>query len=159
MITHPAFDTLKFVQKLKNAGMPEPQAIALTQAQNEALMESTDHMVATKTDLLELKQVFRDDLISLRQELKDDMTGLRQEFRDDMTSLRQEFRNDMTCLRQEFKQDMVDLRQECKQDIFDLKSQVITELGGVKSTLKVHNWILGSVLTGISALILKSFFT
>jgi hypothetical protein len=92
MIAHPAFDTLKFVQKLKASGMPEPQAIALTEAQNEAFMESTNHMLPTKADLLELKQ-------------------------------------------------------ELKHDIADLSSH-----------LKVHNWMISIMLTGIGALVLKAFF-
>lgn len=103
MMAHPAFDTLRFVQRLKAAGVPEPQAVAITEAQNEALMESTDHMLATKTDIFDLKQ-----------ELKQDVTDLRTEFR--------------------------------------------TEFIEVKSNLKLHHWMIGFVLTGIAALIIKTFF-
>ncbi|HVV68154.1 MAG TPA: DUF1640 domain-containing protein [Gammaproteobacteria bacterium] len=109
-----AFDTLKFLQKLKAGGMPEEQAIALTEAQNEAFIETTNHMIATKTDLLELKQ--------------------------------------------EFKQDIADLRLEVKQDITNLRTEINHELVDVKSNLKLHSWMIGFVLTGIAALILKAFF-
>ncbi len=55
-MTHSAFNTLKFLQKLKASGMPEQHAIALTEAQNEIFLESTDHMIATKADIFVLKQ-------------------------------------------------------------------------------------------------------
>ncbi|HEY3325953.1 MAG TPA: hypothetical protein VGK14_02145 [Novimethylophilus sp.] len=49
------FDILKFVEKLKEAGMPEGQAKAIAEAQVEALSESATSTLATKTDLVELK--------------------------------------------------------------------------------------------------------
>ncbi len=49
------FDTLKFVEKLKAAGMPEAQAKAIAEAHAEALSESVSSILATKTDLAELK--------------------------------------------------------------------------------------------------------
>lgn len=49
------FDTLKFVEKLKAAGVPEAQAKAMAEAQAEALSESTANTLATKADLSELK--------------------------------------------------------------------------------------------------------
>jgi hypothetical protein len=49
------FDTLKFVERLKAAGVPEAQAKAMAEAQQEALSESVATHLATKTDLVELK--------------------------------------------------------------------------------------------------------
>jgi hypothetical protein len=49
------FDTLKFVERLKAAGVPEGQAKAIAEAQQEALSESVTTQLATKTDLAELK--------------------------------------------------------------------------------------------------------
>ena len=50
-----AFDTLKFVERLKAAGVPEAQAKAMTEAQQEALSESVATQLATNTDLGELR--------------------------------------------------------------------------------------------------------
>lgn len=86
-MSHVAFDTLKFVEKLKAAGMPERQAIALSEAQNEALTETTDHFLASKADIYQLKQ----------------------------------------------------------------------EIGEVKSNQKLMQWMMGFILTGTSALIIKAF--
>jgi hypothetical protein len=50
------FDTLKFVTKLKTAGLSEPIAIAFSNAQNEIMVEAMDNTIASKNELLELKQ-------------------------------------------------------------------------------------------------------
>jgi hypothetical protein len=48
------FDTLKFVEKLKAAGMPEAQAKAIAEAHAEALSESVSSILAIKTDAASL---------------------------------------------------------------------------------------------------------
>ncbi len=47
------FDTLKFVTRLKESGLSESQAIAITEAFRDA---HTEAEVATKADLRELEQ-------------------------------------------------------------------------------------------------------
>lgn len=50
------FDTLKYVERLKAAGVPEPQAKAEAEALSEALAETIAiRDLATKTDLESLK--------------------------------------------------------------------------------------------------------
>ncbi len=49
------FDTLKFVEKLEKAGMLKDQASAITEAQKDAFAEAMDSQIATKSDLLEMK--------------------------------------------------------------------------------------------------------
>lgn len=51
------FDTLKFVEKLKAAGVSDVQAKAMAEAQVEVFSEATSNTLATKQDVarLELK--------------------------------------------------------------------------------------------------------
>jgi folate-dependent phosphoribosylglycinamide formyltransferase PurN len=50
------FDTLKFVDHLRGAGVPEAQAKAMSDAQKELFTEIFDQKeLATKTDIKELK--------------------------------------------------------------------------------------------------------
>jgi len=49
------FGTLKFVERLKAAGVPEGQAKAMAEPQQDALSESVATHLATKVDLAELK--------------------------------------------------------------------------------------------------------
>ncbi len=53
------FDTHKFIRTLKDAGFPEPQAEAISQAFQNAYTE-TD--IATKRDLKELEYALKRDL-------------------------------------------------------------------------------------------------
>lgn len=45
------FDTLKFVERLKAAGVPEEQAKAEAEALREALAETASNVLATKDDI------------------------------------------------------------------------------------------------------------
>ena len=50
------FDTLKFVEKLKAAGVPEEQAKAEAEALSTALSESLDTQLASKADVIRLER-------------------------------------------------------------------------------------------------------
>lgn len=58
-MTAVTFDTLKFVERLRAAGVPEAQAKAMAEAQIEALGEATAFALATKTDVYDLKSELR----------------------------------------------------------------------------------------------------
>ena len=61
-MTAVAFDTLKFVKKLKEAGMPEKQA----EAQAEAFAEAVDMNLATKQDIKDLKRSFNVEIFNYK---------------------------------------------------------------------------------------------
>lgn len=46
------FDTLKYAERLKSAGVPDAQARAEAEALRDALAEAIDHSVVTKRDLV-----------------------------------------------------------------------------------------------------------
>lgn len=50
------FDTLKFVEKLKSAGVPEAQAKAEAEALVSALAEAMDSQLATKADIFRVEK-------------------------------------------------------------------------------------------------------
>lgn len=54
-----AFDTLKFVERLKAAGVPDSQAKAFAEAQRDAFAEATDSALATRADILDIKSELR----------------------------------------------------------------------------------------------------
>ena len=49
------FDTLKFAERLKAAGVPSEQAIAEAEALRDVLGEALDTTLATKADIAEVK--------------------------------------------------------------------------------------------------------
>jgi len=49
------FDTLKFVNRLKSAGMSDEQAQAFAEAQRDVFAEALDTTLATKLDIVRLE--------------------------------------------------------------------------------------------------------
>ncbi|MYA87082.1 MAG: hypothetical protein F4X97_01260 [Boseongicola sp. SB0662_bin_57] len=74
-----AFDTLATARLLRESGIEERQAAAIT----TAIKDGVTGGVATKADLSELRGELRSDMADLRSELRNDMAGLR----SDMASL------------------------------------------------------------------------
>ncbi|MXX89542.1 MAG: hypothetical protein F4213_20285 [Boseongicola sp. SB0677_bin_26] len=74
-----AFDTLATARLLRESGIEERQAAAIT----TAIKDGVTGGVATKADLAELRGELRSDMADLRSELRNDMADLR----SDMASL------------------------------------------------------------------------
>jgi hypothetical protein len=72
-MTAVTFDTLKYAEALKTAGVPEAQAEA--EALAEALRQGGQEL-ATKADIAELRMATRADLTELKTELKADIAKL-----------------------------------------------------------------------------------
>lgn len=104
------FDTLKFVETLKEAGVPEPQAKAFSTAVQES-HEAAD--LATKTDL--------------RHEMKELGTGLRHEIKELETGLRHDIKELEIGLRHE----IGDLRKDTDVKLVNLKFELIKWLIGI----------------------------
>jgi hypothetical protein len=66
------FDTLQYMDELKNSGMPQEQAEAITKATSHAfdqLMETKE--LATKQDINDLRIANRQDINDLKNEMKE----------------------------------------------------------------------------------------
>jgi len=107
------FDTLKFVETLKEAGVPETQAKAFSTAVQES-HEAAD--LVTKADLREYESTIRGDLEKLE-------TGLRHEIRD----LRHEMKELETGLRHE----MGDMRKDIDAKLEKLELRMTIKLGSI----------------------------
>jgi hypothetical protein len=70
------FDTLKFMETLTDAGVPETQAKAEAKAFNEAMSQIKDTKdLATKSDLI----VFEKSIVLLEASLRKDMAEMKSE--------------------------------------------------------------------------------
>ena len=76
-----AFDTLKFVHRLRDAGFPEPQAEAVAEAFKDAQSETE---VATKRDLGETESRLHTDLAKTESQLRADMAEMESRLRVDI---------------------------------------------------------------------------
>ncbi len=71
------FDTLKYVEKLKSAGIPETQAKAGAEALATALGESASGVLATKEDISSLKV----EVAGAKSELKIEIADVKSELK------------------------------------------------------------------------------
>ncbi len=62
-----AFDTLAYAKRLKEAGVPEPQA----EIHAEALAKLVDERLVTKQDLKELEVSLKREMAELRRDMKE----------------------------------------------------------------------------------------
>lgn len=60
------FDTLKYAERLKAAGVPEQHAKAEAEALRDVLSEALDTTLATKADI----RTMRDDVMAVKTDLK-----------------------------------------------------------------------------------------
>jgi DNA-binding transcriptional MerR regulator len=156
------FDTLKFVETLKEAGVPEPQAKAFSTAVQES-HEAAD--LATKADLREYESVIRGDLekleTGLRHEMNELETGLRQEMNELKTGLRHEMNELKTGLRHEMNELETSLRHEIgdlRHEMKELELRIDTRFEKVHGEMLLTKWMLGLLLAGVASLVLKAFF-
>ncbi len=138
-----AFDTLKFTQRLEQAGINPEQATALAEAQREALDALLDGRLASKADIDVLRSEVKADIDLLRSEVKADIDILRSEVKADIDLLRSELKADIDALRSEFKTDIGVLQSEVKIDIGALKSELDVLRADVQGKFNLLSWMVG----------------
>ena len=79
-----AFDTLGYAKRLREAGVPNPQAEGHAEAAREFIMTE----LVTRQDLLATKNDLQADLGILRTELRTEIGALRTELRTEVGTLR-----------------------------------------------------------------------
>lgn len=128
-------DTLKYAKRLKAAGVAPEQA----EAQAEALAEVCEAGGAELVTRADLKE----QITVLRSELQEQLTGMRGEMQENATSLRAEMKETTASLR-------FDLR--------ELELRMDARFAEVDSRFQLLHWMLGLLLGGVTALVLKTFF-
>lgn len=80
------FDTLRYVEKLKSAGMPEAHAKASAEALSTALEQSMSNTLATKDDIYAVKE----DIRAVKNDMNIMKTELQSMFKADIGQIRAE---------------------------------------------------------------------
>jgi hypothetical protein len=122
------FDTLRYVEKLKSAGMPEAHAKASAEALSTALEQSISSTLATKEDIYAVKSAIN--------EIKVDIKDFRHSVKQDCSTLR----NDMNLMKAE------------------IQSAFQSYTSQLRADMKVMQWMLGTIVVGVVSLVAKSFF-
>ena len=122
------FDTLKFANTLKAAGVPDKQAEAEANAFAEIIQIQVKDL-ATTADLDRQSE------------------GLNREIGDSKKDLKQEIAE----VRKDLKQEIADLRKEVTSDIEVLRAKMTGEFLLLK-------WMITALITGVMAMVIRMFF-
>nr|VFK08718.1 MAG: Protein of unknown function (DUF1640) [Candidatus Kentron sp. LPFa]VFK25830.1 MAG: Protein of unknown function (DUF1640) [Candidatus Kentron sp. LPFa]VFK65953.1 MAG: Protein of unknown function (DUF1640) [Candidatus Kentron sp. UNK]VFK70593.1 MAG: Protein of unknown function (DUF1640) [Candidatus Kentron sp. UNK] len=129
-----AFNTLKFVNRLKSVDIPERQAEAHAEVMEEVLSSATEGL-ATNADI---------------QDVRGEMRELRSELKGEMLELRNELKGEMLGLRNELKGEVLELRSEIR--------EVRSEVHALDSKMDSIRWVLLIIAVVVIAPFIKSFF-
>ena len=119
-----AFDTLKFVRNLTQAGLPEAQAEVFANAHRDAFKEALDSNLATKADIAELRSEmaeFRESTTTQIAELKESTNSQIAEFKESTNSQIAEFKESTTAQIAELRSEMAEFKEFIMAEINQLK--------------------------------------
>jgi septal ring factor EnvC (AmiA/AmiB activator) len=135
------FDTLKFANTLKAAGVPDKQAEAQAVAFAEVIQINLKDLVT------------KDDLAAATKELKQEIADLRKETKQEFADVRKEIGD----LRKELKQDITDARKETKDAEHRVNARLDTIAAQIKGEMLLPKWMFGAIV-GMGAAILVRLF-
>ncbi|WPY00257.1 DUF1640 domain-containing protein [Candidatus Trichorickettsia mobilis] len=91
------------VNKLITIGLTNNQVELVTEIVDQFVTKNEfndiSKILATKTDLAELKTEFKSDIFELRTEFKSDIADLRAEFKSDIANLKTELKGDIATIK------------------------------------------------------------
>lgn len=118
------------LEVLEKAELPPAQARAIVRAIEIELTGARD-VLATKHDLLLLRQ----DFAELRADVREQFTGLRSELREQINGLRSELRGEITGLRSELQGEIMGLRSESREGMASLRGELRAEIHASASSV------------------------
>ena len=133
------FDTLKFANPLKAAGVPPQQAEAQASAFAEVIQVNFKE-VATKDDLTSTASELKREIADLGKELKQEIADLRKDAKQENADLRKDFMQENADLRKDFMQAMSALEQR-------MNSHIDVQTARFQGDLALLRWMCGIGLT------------
>jgi hypothetical protein len=138
-----AFDTLKSAEKLTNVGFSPNQAKAIVETEKEAVQEILNSGLATKEDILNLKE----DILILKEAMKE-------EFQNFKEAMKKEFQH----FREETRKDTQNFKDEMRKDAQTFKDETNKRFVPMEKKLFIHNWMLRFILFFQTGMFFKLFF-
>lgn len=170
------FDTHKFVKRLRDAGMPEPQAEAFVDAQIDIISDTADTLLATKPDIIRLEKGMatkaeidrlETDIDRLEKATKADFIRLENLTKAEIDRLEKAMvtKVEFDRLETEFnrlEKTIIGIEAGLNAKIDRVEAGLNAKIDRVEATLtgdmKLLKWMLGILLGGVIALVMKAFF-
>ena len=118
-----SFDTLKHVERLTAAGVPDAQARAEASALRDVLAESLDTTIATKGDIARLEASTKADIARLEASTKADVV----ELKADIARLEASTKADMGLMHKDM--DLI------RKDMQAMELRLVMKLGAIMATI------------------------
>lgn len=117
------FDTLKFANTLKAAGVPPQQAEAQAAAFAEVMQVNFKELV-TKDDLGRAVAELRREVHDVRDELKREIADVKEELRRHITDVRDELNREVADVKDELKRETAGVRDELNREVAEVRREV-----------------------------------
>ena len=137
-----AFDTLKFVRNLTQAGLPEAQAEVFANAHRDAFRDALDSNLATKTDIAELRSEmaeFRESTTAQIAEFKESTTAQIAELRSEMVEFKESIRGEFAEFKEstnsqiaELRSEMAEFKETMRGEFAEFKGFIMAEINQLK---------------------------
>jgi len=114
------FDTLRFSETLREAGMPEAQAKALSHALQDQFVSE----LVTKQDLRSAVDELRSEIQQVRDELGSKIRSVHDELGSEIRSVRAELGSEIQSSREESRSGMQSLRAETRSEFQLLRAEM-----------------------------------
>ncbi len=145
------FDTLKFAQRLKEAGVASARAEAEAEALSEIFAVNFQEL-PTKQDLQAVKGELQHEIKEVHTEIKDvrtEIKGVRDEMRTEIKGLRNEMRAEIQEVRVEIK--------DLKKDLLVYRTEGDSKLEKLELRLTIKLTFIMAALLGAAAALSKFF--
>ena len=114
------FDTLRASQQLQEAGFEAPQADALV----TVFAEDLGDRVATKDDVLSL----REDLTNALERLREDLTNALERLREDLTNTDERLREDLTNTEERLRGELTNTEERLRGEMRELEHRLVNRI-------------------------------
>ncbi len=152
------FDTLKFAQRLKEAGVASARAEAEAEALSEIFAVNFQEL-PTKQDLQAVKGELQHEIKEVHTEIKDvrtEIKGVRDEMRTEIKGLRDEMHTEIKGVRVEIKDVKVEIK-DLKKDILGYHTEGDSKLEKLELRLTIKLTFIMAALLGATAALSKFF--
>jgi hypothetical protein len=126
------FDTLKMARKLEAAGFPAPQAAGAVEAMAEAMSGAE---LATKADLLEVKNELKSDVQAVKTELQEEIRLLRTDLEREIGLVRPDLEREIGLVRTDVEREICLVRTDLAREVGLLRTDLTREIGHARSDM------------------------
>jgi len=136
-----AFDTLRYARRLREAGVPEPQADAQAELMAEAFGFYADNLLTRDhfTEVLNARFAEQDAKIERR------LGSMDSKFEQRITALESKLEQRITALDSKVEQSTTALESKIEQSITALDSRFEQRFGRQDTVNRLHTWMLGMI--------------